>query len=498
MASLPRDMRAEIATLRTDPNRSLFGDRILPEDSTLASRGQGKGLWLYDELERDDQVFATMQKRRLALVGREWSVDAADDSAAAEEAAAFVQNTLRAMRFDRLVEDLLDALLKGVGIVELIWRGGPGGIVPVGAKARDPRRFVFRDRAEGVELRLLTREQMMDGIELPDRKFIVHRFGGRYDNPWGLGLGHRLFWPVFFKRQGVTFWLSGIDKFGTPTPVGKYAPGTSQAEIRNLLDALKAFSTESAIAIPEGMVAELLEAKRAGTFDGHEKLVRYMDESISRIVLGETLSTSAGDNGSRALGEIHNEVRLELTKADADLLSATLNATLIPWVMELNRPGAPLPKLWWDVSEPEDLNARATRDGAIKALGYQPTPDYILETYGKGWEAAPEPVAPPPAPPGRRGGRDVIQELFAEAAAARPRDIADDLAEQLDDVAADAQREIVDRLRGLVDRASSLQEIADGLVALYPELPTAWLAELMAQAMTVAALAGRSDILDGA
>ncbi|MCC7283481.1 MAG: DUF935 family protein, partial [Acetobacteraceae bacterium] len=84
--------------------------------------------------------------------------------------------------------------------------------MPARIVARDPRRFAFRDAGQGEpELRLLTREAPIDGIALPGRKFIVHRHGGRYGSPWGLGLGQRLFWPVFFKRQGIGFWLGAIE-----------------------------------------------------------------------------------------------------------------------------------------------------------------------------------------------------------------------------------------------------------------------------------------------
>lgn len=42
---------------------------------------------------------------------------------------------------------------------------------------------------------------MRDGIDLPDRKFIVHRHGVVGNNPYGLGLGYQLFWAVLFKRE---------------------------------------------------------------------------------------------------------------------------------------------------------------------------------------------------------------------------------------------------------------------------------------------------------
>lgn len=513
--------REEIATIRSDPNRWHYGERIDNDDPVLRSRGIAKGLALYDELERDPQVGCELGKRRMALLGREWSVTAGAETPQAEAARELVERALKGARFNQAVEKLLDALLKGVSVVEVMWVVRAGEILPAELRGRDPRRFQFRLPPEGAappadpstpppiaELRLLSKANPTDGAPVPARKFVAHRFGAKYEHPWGRGLGERLFWPVFFKRQGIGFWLTGLEKFGQPTPVGKYPNGTPEADQDKLLAACQAIATEAGVIVPEGMVIELLEAKRAGTFDSYEKLARYMDEDISKVILGQTLTTSPGESGSRALGQVHNEVRLELTKGDADLLADTLNDGLVRWIVDFNMPGyaatgLAYPMLWWDVSEPEDLTQRADRDTKLKGLGYRPKPDYIRDTYGEGWE--PAQAAPAPDAPG-----GALAALFAEArrpprrparfAEARdPRDAADILAEQLGTVAGDAVDGMVDAVRALVmdPAVSSLDELRGRLVELLPGLPTARLAELLGAALAVASLQGRADLQDG-
>ena len=521
----------EVASIRTDPNRWHYGERIENDDPILRSRGGARGLALYDEVERDPQVGCELGKRRMALLGREWGVDAGAEDPRAAAAAELVTRALKGCRLNQAVEKLLDALLKGLAVCEVMWTRRAGEILPAELRARDPMRFRPRLPPEGgppgpdgvppaFELRLLSRESPTEGGPLPDRKFVVHRFGAKYEHPWGLGLGARLFWPVYFKRQGIGFWLSALEKFGQPTGVGKYPPGSTQDQIDKLLDALQAIASEAGVAIPEGMAIELLEAKRSGSFESYEGLARYMDEDISKVILGQTLTTSAGASGSRALGQVHNEVRLELTKGDADLLSDTLNAGLVRWIVDFNMPGyaasgLPYPMVWWDVSEPEDLAARADRDTKVKQLGFRPTDDYIRETYGEGWESdAPPPPPPPNTPPG-----DPLAALFAERgrvarparlrhdarrrAAAPPadtgRDAADDLADQLDTVAADAQDAMIEAVRAAIfdEDVTTLEQARARLVRLMPGLPTAQLAELLGQAFAVAALAGRADQRDG-
>ena len=427
---------AEIATIRSDPNRWHYGERIENDDPILRARGATRGLALYDEVERDPQVGCELGKRRMALLGREWDVTAGAEDAQAVAAAELVKRALAGCRFNQAVEKLLDAILKGLAVCEVMWvrRAAPGGgveIVPAELRGRDPRRFRPMLPPQGVvppegepppafQLRLLSRDNTTEGDPLPERKFVAHRFGARYENPWGLGLGARLFWPVFFKRQGIGFWLSALEKFGQPTGLGKYPAGSSADDQAKLLDALQAIASEAGVIVPEGMEIELLEAKRAGTFDAYEGLARYMDEDISKVILGQTLTTSPGASGSRALGQVHNEVRLELTKGDADLLSDTLNGSLVRWIVDLNMPGyaasgLAYPSLWWDVSEPEDLAARADRDTKVKQLGFRPTDDYVRETYGEGWERDAPAL---PAEPGQAGptlAAPTLAAMFAEA-----------------------------------------------------------------------------------
>ncbi len=486
-------LKREFASVLSDPTRGIYGRRLLPTDTVLSTRGGSAGLLVYEDLERDPQVSAVLQKRRLALVGREWSVKPGDESAAAAAVAELVREAIEALAFDRVVEDALAALLTGLSVLEVMWEQRGDRLLPAGLIPRNPRRFGFEVGQDGTPmLKLLTRQSMLDGDEVPARKFIVHRFGGRYGDPWGLGLGNRLFWPVYFKRQGVGFWMAALEKFGQPTVIGRYPTGSSAEQQDELLAAVSAIASDTGVTFPEGMVVELLEAKRAGSFDSYQTLAAYMDDEIAKIVLGETLSTNAGQNGSRALGQVHNQVRLEITKADADSLSGTMNATLVRWIVELNAPGyaGPLPKIWWEVDQDEDLNARAERDVKIGSLGFAPTLDYITETYGEGWELK----APPP---GLNRLLPGLAPAAAFAQASEPRDTADLLAAQLDQITGTLQDAALDQVRGLLERSASLVEFRDGLTKLFPDLGTEKMAALMGEALALANLAGRSDLTDG-
>ncbi|HLJ65191.1 MAG TPA: DUF935 family protein [Stellaceae bacterium] len=384
--TLPTPLRREIASVKRDIFHPYTSTLLLPNDETLATRGGTMGLRTYDDLERDPRVFAVMQKRKMAIIAYPWIIDPASPSPRDRDAALFVTRALQRMNFTAACVGLLDAVLKGYAVGEVMWVIEGGAVWPSEVRLRDQRRFRF-----DIEYRprLLTLENILEGEPLPDRKFIVHSFGAKDSSPYGLGLGTRLFWPVFFKRQDIGFWLTFLDKFGSPTAIGKYPAGADQSEQAQLMAVLQAIAQDSGVVIPETLEIDFLEAQRSGTVDAYERMARYMDEQIAEIVLGETLSTNVGGSGSKAAADTHNDVRLELTQGDAELLAATFNRTLLPWIVELNLPGAGWPRLRFEVRQQEDLKARAERDQIIASLGFRPSVDYINATYGGEWAPRP-------------------------------------------------------------------------------------------------------------
>lgn len=480
--ALSKDIRQEIATVARDITFPAFGGRLQPRDDTLLTRGGGKGLKLYDEIERDCHAYAMLTKRKMAVISRPWQVDPATPSAADKRAADIVRAQLAAMDFDHACLNLLDALLKGFAVGEVMWEVMGAEIVAKEILPKDQRRFSFDQE---YQLRLLTLQDMFLGEPVPDRKFIVHSFGAKDGNPYGIGLGTRLFWPVFFKRQDITFWLTFADKFGSPTALGKYPGGSDAGDQRKLLDALSAISQDAGIIVPEGMVIELLEAARSGNADTYEKMARYMDEQISYAVLGEAATGRASGGALAAAVNQREEVRLELVQADSDLLSSTINDTLSHWITAFNVPGANPPTVWRKVAAPEDLTKRAERDEKLVGMGFRPSLQYIQETYGGEWtESAPLRTTPQAGDP-------------AAFAAANDSDIADAYAEQLAARAVAAMDTLIDPVKQLVMRANSLTELQDGLLALYSEMDAGELAGVMTKALIAAELAGRFEVRNG-
>lgn len=417
--TLAAELSQPIATTRDGRDITAPWVRELhePRDPKLL---QAADWGVYDRIRQDDQVKSCMEQRIRAVVSRDWDVlSGNEDDPRANAAAEALKLSVERVGWDRVTEKKLWATFHGYSVAELMWQPVDGLLQwaetdrcrPI--HVRHARRFrVDRDG----RLRLLTTAQPM-GEVLPDRKFWMTTAGGTDDDtPYGQGLAEWLYWPTLFKRNGVRFWNIFLDKFSVPTAKGTYPRGSSQEDIGKLLAALQAIANDSGFVVPEGMAVELLHLAQSGA--DFEKLCRYMDGCIAKIILSQTMTT---DNGSsRSQGEVHADVKLEVVKADADLLSDSFNSGPSRWFTDLNF-GADVaaPRLVRIVEGEDDLKAAADTDTVLSALGWRRTDDSFTDRYGDGYERSAPTKARGAAPLDHNGGSalDTLDDQPADAPA---------------------------------------------------------------------------------
>lgn len=385
------DNRLLYSGYRADP----YTDVLTPTDSVLASRGSISNLAIYKELLRDDQVRSVLQQRRLRVCKAEIEIEpGAEDPLSEAAAEAFKTEELPNLAWDDITDKMLFSVFYGWGVAEVMWRPDGSRVRFADIRVRDRARFRF-SMSNTLYLHRVT------GLEaMPDRKFWTISTGSdHHDDPYGLGLAHSLYWPVFFKRNDIKFWLVFLEKFGQPTAVAKLPQGQidDPAQRAKAIAMLKSIATDSGVIVPDNIVIELLEAARSGAAD-YEGMVKAMDAAIAKVILSQTMTTDNGSSKSQA--QVHEGVADAVVKADADMISETFMRGPLAWWCEWNFPGAKVPRIRRMVEPPEDMTARAERDEKIFALGYEPTEDYIRETYGDGWQKKRQPAALPGALPG--------------------------------------------------------------------------------------------------
>lgn len=394
-AGLPQELSRPIAT--THDGRDITRPFTLELEEFRDQRLQGAVDWgVYDRILLDDQVKSCLEQRRSAVVSREWSVISGDDNdPRAAAAAEALEANLKRVGWDRVTDKMLYAPFYGVAVSELIWEARGGLLQWADIRVRHGRRFRY-DR-DG-KLRLITLGNIR-GEVLPERKFWVATAGASDDDePYGRGLAEWLYWPCLFKRNGIRFWNTFLDKFSVPTAKGTYRPGTPQQDIERLLSALQSIANDTGFVVPEGMVVELLHVATSGI--DFEKMPRLMDEAIAKVILSQTMTTE--DGSSRAQGQVHAGVKQELITSDADLLTDSFTKGPSRWFTDLNfGTDVAAPIVLRLVEEEDDTKKTAETDEVLGRTGYRRTEESFRDVYGDGFEriVPPEPSRQPNLPP---------------------------------------------------------------------------------------------------
>ena len=310
---------------------------------------------LYEDMEeKDTHLFSQMQTRKLAVTGLEWEVQPFSKEPLDNQAAEFVSDQLNALEgFDEALFDMLDAIGKGISVLELEWGlDQQGRDIIEGMEWVHPKKLLW-DSTDEV-MKLCTRDYPA-GIELPENKFVVHRYKAKSGHEARSGVLRIVSWMYLFKNFDLKDWVAFSEVYGMPLRLGKYDASASEDDKKQLLDAIYSMGTDAAGIIPSTAMIEIIESNKTTSADVFEQFARYADEQISKAVLGQTLSSDSG-GGSYAQGKVHNEVRHDLTAADAKSLSATVRRDIIKPLVEFNfGPDVNIPLFIINSAESDDL-----------------------------------------------------------------------------------------------------------------------------------------------
>lgn len=359
----------EFATLAKSPYNTsgipVFGGklRLTTQDLLMIEQGGGgsRAFELYQNLLVDPTVYAAMDQQLSEITSRPLQIRAVSDKKSDKKFANSVLQQLQVLGkhqdldsdkqgnavlsatygIDHLTRSLGLACLQGLRVSEIIWfyNKRTKRIEPREVKTKDERRFMFlMDVDTGVvQPRLLLNTNSWDGVPLPARKFIFGRYWAMpNEDEYGAGIGRYLYWPVQWKRQLLTYWLSWVDKYTSPTAIGTYPMATVEAELDDFESAVRNIAQESGIVMPEGYSLSFLKADGAGA-NSFETLLKVCDAMISMVIRGENTTGQFGV-GSGMRDNISNSLRVVKAKMVSDSVDDTLNSSLIPWMTYYQAP----------------------------------------------------------------------------------------------------------------------------------------------------------------
>lgn len=436
-------------------------------------RTQGGGIQTYRNFV-DGHLDAVRDKRTRAVTSRPWVLDTGKGD---KTRAKLVEEYLWNLGLRNVIEMMMEAPGFGYQVHEVIWDIVDGLVLPTQIKDKPQEWFRFDEDGE-----LVLMDKTATIRELPERKFLVARHRASASNPYGKALLSRCFWPIAFKKGGLKFWMIFAEKFGMPKAIGKVPSSATEAEQNAFLRKLAGLVRDAVAVIPDTGGVELLESKMGGA-QPHPEIIRWADREISKTWLGETLSTEQTDQGgTKALGEVHNEVRKEVTIDDADMVESAMNQ-LIRWIYELNWPeDKNIP--WFSIQLPEDLQlGRITRDKQLHGMGLRFNAAYFVDTFGINPQHIASVSQDAQGKPGAEFAegedtKDAITKLLGDL---NP----DDLQGQIEQLA----QPIID----LAHKHGTYAEFEEALDSILPDLGSKKLEESVMKCLLLTEMQGRAD-----
>lgn len=373
-------------------------------------------LTLAEEMEERYLHYASqLQTRRLAIEAVEPAVDAPEGVPAAITDA--VHELVASSAFRDMIPTLPDAISKGYSVSELMWEYQDRQLRPVEYIWRDPRFFVF-DRVSLTKLRLAV-DGDPEGDELPPAKFVQHVPRSKMGIPLRGGVARAAAWAFMLQSFSLKDWAAFSEVYGMPIRVGKYPQNATENDIRTLLRALRSIGSDAAAAIPITMEFEFAKVEGqhgAAVFGG---LIDYVDKQVSKLVVGQTMTADAG--GSLAQAKVHNEVRLDILRADCRQIGGTVTRDVVlPFVLLNFGPQPAYPRVHFPIAEPEDITALTDAVAQLVPIGLKVSQRQMRDKLGLSEPETDEellaPAASPAVPPLKPGNKPPLATAAAHVA----------------------------------------------------------------------------------
>ncbi len=211
-------------------------------------------------------------------------------------------------------------------------------------------------------------------------KFFLTRRKPSFKQPYGDPLLSKLYWLWFFRTNSTKFWVKFLERFGSPLLVGKVGgQNRKQDDIDAMTSALLNAHSLSVIAIDSDDDVQTVGTNFSGAgSSAFEAFDTVLTRRIQKVVLGQTLTSGTDGTGSRALGEVHENVRMDKRNSDLRMITPTFQ-DIVDAICFLNG----FEKHTIILGGEQDLNVKVVeRDLKLKDLGVEFTDQYVMETYG--------------------------------------------------------------------------------------------------------------------
>ncbi|MCG9911857.1 MAG: DUF935 domain-containing protein [Flavobacteriales bacterium] len=314
---------------------------------------------LYNDILLDAHLKSVWEKRKLAILNRKLVFK--KDGTEVEEANLVLQRT---WMYETLGH-IMDSKLWGHSLLEF---GLSGGVIN-GVE-------LIERRNVSPELGLVLKQETDTiGIDFrnPPISNYVLEVGGKYN----LGLLLEAAPYVVYKRGTFGDWAQFNEIFGMP--FRKYTYDGHDEKTRILLEeaAAKSGSAGYAVLPKDSNIEWLTNTSNSGSKDTYQAMIDICNKEISKLILGNTMTTE--DGASRSQAEVHAESEDSIKEADKLWVQSILNDSFRYRLVTLGYPFFADGEFEFD--DPMDIDKELKRDKQLFEM-FDLDVDYYRAKYG--------------------------------------------------------------------------------------------------------------------
>lgn len=315
---------------------------------------------VYNDVMLDIDLSSVIQKRITPVLNADLLV--LRDGEPDEDAADLVNTQW----MNDLLELAMEAIVYGHSLIELIPKDGMIDCVEL-----IPRQMVSPERSK-LYLQHRDERTAIDYTKAPFSYYLLE-VGNKTD----LGLLAKACYAVIYNRMNVADWSTFNEMFGMPTKEVQYDPNMPRAK-EEAEEAAKAAGAAPYIVLPIGSEMKLHTVNQGGNANTYDRMNSILIEKLSKLILGNTMTTSDGSSLSQA--QVHLKIEEKMNMRDLRQMEFMLNRQLLPMLIAH---GYPLEgcELKFDTTEQLSIEARFAIDKELCNIIEIPA-EYFHETYG--------------------------------------------------------------------------------------------------------------------
>ena len=315
---------------------------------------------LYSDILMDTHLTCVIEKRKNAILCSkiEFRRDGKPDD--------IVNSQITSPWFTRFISDILDAKFWGFTLCQFFKDGEWVNYDLVPRKHADPvRKLILRHQTD------------ITGVsweEYPDLLFV-----GSDDD---LGLLAKAAPWVIYKRNTTADWAQFSEVFGMPIQEYIYETDDEESRQRAINDASNAGSLAIFVHSKDTELQLREAGNKTGSADIYERLCERCNNELSKLILGNTLTTESSENGTQALGTVHKKVEDKVAQTDRQYVLNVLNYDMadIFTAMGINTEGG---EFCFPEPKEVDANTKVSILTQLKKNFNLPVDDdYLYEEFG--------------------------------------------------------------------------------------------------------------------